>query len=66
MKLLSFVLFSILAAIALAQGIVIGYPPANKEIHPGQKLVVQVIQPVRIHLCIVSRTHNSMLNPFTG
>ncbi|KAF8701706.1 hypothetical protein AX14_014465 [Amanita brunnescens Koide BX004] len=45
MKLLSLVLFSTLAAIALAQGILIGYPPANKDIHPGQHLTVQVVQP---------------------
>ena len=55
MKLLRFILFSTLAAVSLAQGIVIGYPPANKYIHPGQNLTVQVVQPVRIQLCIVVR-----------
>jgi len=55
MKLLSVVLFATLAAFAVAQGIVIGYPPANKHIHPGQKLTVQVVQPVRIEaLCAIT------------
>lgn len=65
MKLLIFTLFSTLTAIALAQGIVIGYPPANKYIHPGQNLTVQVVQPVRIDLRIV-RNYNDILNPFAG
>ncbi|KAK2459501.1 hypothetical protein APHAL10511_008485 [Amanita phalloides] len=45
MKLLHAVLFSALATTALATNIVIGYPPANKKIHAGQNLTVQVIQP---------------------
>ncbi|KAF8343367.1 hypothetical protein F5887DRAFT_1075924 [Amanita rubescens] len=45
MKLLSVILFSTLAAFAVAQGIVIRYPPANKYIHPVQNLTVQVVQP---------------------
>ncbi len=48
MKLLNVILFSTLAAISMAQGILIGYPPANKYIHPDQRLTVQVVQPVSI------------------
>lgn len=40
----------------------IGYPPANKYIHPGQNLTVQVVQPVRIHLHIVIRNVYSTLS----
>jgi len=60
MKLLSVILFATLAAFAVAQGIVIGYPPANKQIHPGQKLTVQVVQPVG--LCFVTGDYVRILN----
>ncbi|KAK2459499.1 hypothetical protein APHAL10511_008483 [Amanita phalloides] len=53
MNLLSAILFPALATIVLAESIVIGYPPANKKIHPGQKLTVQVVQPDSIEGPIV-------------
>ncbi|KAF8343366.1 hypothetical protein F5887DRAFT_1135213 [Amanita rubescens] len=42
MKLLSVILFATLAAIAVAQSIAIGYPPANTHIKQGRPLTVQV------------------------
>ncbi len=70
MKLLSLILFSILAAFATAQGIFIKYPPANKYIHGNQNLTVQVVQRVRfpsLRCCqkikVLNVSQNSIIGP---
>jgi hypothetical protein len=49
MKLASLLtLTSLAVSAAFAQSIEIGYPHVNTRISPGEKIVVQVIRPVRI------------------
>ena len=46
MRLSSFLVASIWAVAAAAQGITIGFPPEGQDVSPGQQLTIEVIKNV--------------------
>ena len=61
MKLISTLLFFILATLSLAQNTIVSYPQKGKVVHPGRNFTVELDRPVRLFFPLAQSSTESRM-----